>query len=165
MRCPSCKSDRTKVVDSRASDGGDSIRRRRECMDCGRRYTTKERFENDLRFTVTKKDGSRVPYDREKIHAGVERACWKLAVEDESITQLVDRVEEDILQNHERGVSTEQIGRYVGRHLRRLHPVAYVRFMSVHRKFATVEEFVNEIREVREQAAQDIPAQRSLFTE
>ncbi len=163
MLCPSCKENSNKVIDSRLTEGGMAIRRRRVCQACSRRFTTKERIEEELRLTVIKVGGQRVPYNRDKILAGAERACSKLDISEEQLQQLVDRVEEELFSHHDREVTTEQIGRYVGRHLRRLHPVAYVRFMSVHRKYGTVDEFIEEITDVRERAAQEDPAQQSLF--
>ncbi len=163
MLCPSCKSGNNKVIDSRLTEGGLAIRRRRECLECKRRFTTKERLEEELRLSVIKASGQRVPYNRDKILGGVERACYKLDVTEGELQQLVDRVEEELFTGHDREVSSEEIGRYVGTHLRRLHPVAYVRFMSVHRKYSSVDEFVEEIRDVRERVAQDSPAQQSLF--
>jgi transcriptional repressor NrdR len=147
------------------TEGGEAIRRRRMCTDCDRRFTTKERAEVEIRVSVTKCDGSRVPYVREKVLVGVERACYKLPISDEAIQRVVDRVEGDIIQNNDRGVTSEQIGAYVGRALRALNQVAYVRFMSVHRKFAGVEEFVEVIRDVREHVAREIPSQQTLFNE
>ncbi len=163
MQCPSCGEDNNKVIDSRLTEVGAAIRRRRVCQSCTRRFTTKERIEEELRLTVIKLNGQRVPYDREKILAGIERACYKLEVSDGQVQQLVEHVEEDLFQNHDREVATEAIGAYVGKHLRRLHPVAYVRFMSVHRKYASIDEFIEEIRDVRVRVAQDDPEQRSLF--
>jgi len=163
MLCPACKSNDNKVIDSRVTEGGSAIRRRRVCLECNRRFTTKERLEEEVRLTVTKADGQRVPYNRENIVSGVSRACTKLDTTEEQLQELVDRVEEDIFAHHDREVKTEDIGRYVGAHLRRLNPVAYVRFMSVHRKFNTVDAFIEEIRDVRERVAQDDPTQQSLF--
>ena len=164
MRCPSCKEiNKDKVIDSRATDGGAAIRRRRVCLDCGRRFTTKERIEEELRLTVVKNDGQRVPYRREKIMGGVEKACYKLPITPEQLEELVDAVEGDIFRDHDREISTAAIGAFVGRHLRKLNPIAYVRFMSVHRKFNEVDEFIEEIREVKERAATESPEQRSLF--
>ena len=163
MLCPACKSSDNRVIDSRVADGGISIRRRRICLACKRRFTTKERTEEELRLTVVKASGQRVPYNRDNISNGVARACSKLDVTDGQLQELVDHVEEDLFGNHEREVKTEQIGKYVGDHLRRLSPVAYVRFMSVHRKFHTIDAFIEEISDVRERAAQDSPAQQSLF--
>jgi len=163
MLCPVCKEDDNNVIDTRMSEGGTAIRRRRECQACKRRFTTKERFEVELRVSVIKAGGQRVPYSREKILFGIERACYKLELTEDQLQRLVDRVEEDLLANHEREVATEQIGRYVGEHLRRLNAVAYVRFMSVHRKFSTVAEFIEEISDVQVRAAQENPAQQTLF--
>jgi len=163
MLCPSCKSTNNKVIDSRLTEGGGAIRRRRVCLECDRRFTTKERVESELRLTVIKADGQRMPYSRDKILNGVQRACHKLNVADEQLLQLVDRVEEDLFTQHDREVSSEQIGRYVANHLRRLHPVAYVRFMSVYRKFSAIDEFVDEISDVRVRVAQESPNQQSLF--
>lgn len=163
MLCPACKENDNKVIDSRLTEGGLAIRRRRVCQVCKRRFTTKERVEQELRMSVLKAGGQRVPYQRENILLGVERACYKLDISEDVLNQLVDHVEEDLFQNHERDVSTEQIGAYVGTHLRRLNQVAYVRFMSVHRKYKTVGEFIDEVSDVRDRVAQEHPSQGSLF--
>lgn len=163
MLCPSCRETDNKVIDSRLSEGGVAIRRRRVCLSCNRRFTTKERVEEELRLTVIKNGGQRVPYNRENVLNGVARACSKLDIREEQLQELVDHVEEDIFSNHDREVKTEDIGRYVGGHLRRLNPVAYVRFMSVHRKYNTVDAFIEEISDVRVRAAQESPTQQSLF--
>jgi transcriptional repressor NrdR len=151
------------VIDSRLTEGGVAIRRRRVCLECERRFTTKERVEAELRLTVIKADGQRVPYSRDKIANGVQRACHKLDITDEQVQQLVDRVEEELFAQHDREVTSEQIGRYVADQLRRADPVAYVRFMSVYRKFSSVDEFIDEITDVRQRVAEDSPAQQSLF--
>lgn len=163
MQCPSCGEDKNKVIDSRLTEVGSAIRRRRICLLCNRRFTTKERVEEELRLTVIKVGGERVPYDRDKILAGIERACYKLEVTEQEVQKLVDHVEEDLFHNYDREITTEVIGQYVGRYLRRLNAVVYVRFMSVHRKYTTVEEFIEEIRDVRVQAAHDDPGQQPLF--
>ncbi|HUU82733.1 MAG TPA: transcriptional regulator NrdR [Phycisphaerae bacterium] len=164
MRCPSCKELSTdKVIDSRLTDGGAAVRRRRHCTSCGRRFTTKERIEMEMRLSVVKRDGSREPYRRDKVVRGVQHACYKLDIQDAEIERLVDRVEEDLHRNHEREVSSEQIGQYVAVHLRQLNHIAYVRFMSVFRKFADVAEFVDEINDVTERAATESPDQPTLF--
>jgi transcriptional repressor NrdR len=163
MLCPSCKSDDNKVIDSRVTEAGAAIRRRRVCQRCQRRFTTKERVEEELRLTVIKNSGARVPYNRDNVVNGVARACSKLDVTADQLQELVDRVETELFSNHDREVTSEQIGRYVGRHLRRLNPVAYVRFMSVHRKFSTIDEFIDEITDVRRRAAQETPNQQPLF--
>ncbi len=163
MLCPACNSSRNKVIDSRLTEGGGTIRRRRVCLVCMRRFTTKERLEQELRLTVIKASGQRVRYNRDNIFNGVELAAHKLDITEEQIHQLVDRVEESLFGNHDREVTTEEVGRYVARHLRGLNQVAYVRFMSVYRKYRTVGEFVDEIRDVRARVAQDNPDQQSLF--
>ena len=163
MRCPSCRSEEGKVIDSRTSEGGSAVRRRRVCRQCGRRFTTKERIEEELRLTVIKTDGSRVAYHRENIEGGIERACYKLPVSDEAIRKIVDFVEEELFARHDREVTSEQLGRYVSQHLRSVNPVAYVRFMSVYRKFNTVEEFIEEIQDLRRRVVHDSPRQPALF--
>ena len=163
MLCPSCKNTENKVIDSRLTEGGLAIRRRRVCLKCSRRFTTKERVEEELRLSVIKASGQRVPYNRDNVVNGILRACAKLDVTPDRVHALVDRVEAEIFNGHEREITTEEIGKYLGRHLRRLSAVAYVRFMSVHRKFSTVDEFVDEISEVRKRAAQDSPDQQALF--
>jgi len=164
MRCPTCKELGTdKVIDSRLTESGAAVRRRRVCTACGRRFTTKERAEEELRLTVVKKDRSRVPYRRDKILAGVRQACYKLDVTDEQMEALVDQVEGDLFAEFDREVTSEEIGRSVTRRLRSLHPVAYVRFMSVYRNFHGVDEFIEEIRNVQEHAAAEAPNQQSLF--
>ncbi len=166
MRCPSCKeANKDKVVDSRLTEGGAVIRRRRECLDCGRRFTTKERVEEELRLTVIKRDNSHVPYDREKIAYGVRHACYKLPITDEDIDRLVGDVEGDIFADHDREVPSEAIGEFLIARLRELNPVAYVRFVSVYRKYRDVAEFVEEIRNVNDLAATEMPDQGSLFDE
>lgn len=163
MLCPTCRGSTNKVIDSRLTEAGAAIRRRRVCQSCNRRFTTKERVDNELRITVVKSNGQRVPYERGKILSGVDRACYKLDVPEQKLQVLVDKVEEDLFAGHDRDVTTEQIGRYVGHHLAHLHPVAYVRFMSVHRKYSSIEEFVEEIHDVRVRVAQHSPDQQSLF--
>ena len=164
MRCPSCRESlKDKVIDSRTTDGGAVIRRRRQCLVCGRRFTTKERVEGELRLTVIKHNGERVPYDRPKIIHGVRHACYKLPIEDTEIEQMVDRVEEDIFERHDREVGSDAIGECVVRRLRDLNAVAYVRFMSVFRSYHDVAEFVEEIQSVKELTAARIPDQGALF--
>lgn len=163
MLCPSCSTNDNKVIDSRLTEGGRAVRRRRVCQDCGRRFTTKERLEEELRISVVKASGQRVPYNRDNVVGGVDKACIKLNITDADVQSLADRVESDIFARYDREVTSEQIGWLVGRELRRLHAVAYVRFMSVHRKYSTVDEFIDEITDVRERVAEDAPAQQSLF--
>jgi len=146
MRCPFCRIDQDRVVDSRSGDDGTSIRRRRECLSCKRRFTTYERIEeNPMR--VIKKDGRRVPYDREKLRRGIEKACWNLAVSAEQIDQAVSAVESEAFEKFEREVPSTYIGELVMNELRKLHQVAYVRFASVYREFKDVGEFLGVLDE------------------
>jgi transcriptional repressor NrdR len=163
MLCPSCKCTNNKVIDSRLTEGATAIRRRRVCLDCNRRFTTKERVERELRLTVVKTSGHRVPYNRENVLRGVERACYKLDISEEQLLEAVDRIEEELFANHDREVTTENIGLYVSDQLRHLNQVAYVRFMSVYRKYRTIDEFVEEIGDVRMRVSHESPHQRPLF--
>ncbi len=166
MRCPTCKEiDQDRVIDSRLTEGGAVIRRRRQCESCGRRFTTKERLEEELRLMVEKRDGSRVPYDRSKIIHGIQHACYKLPVTEADIDGLVDDLESDIFQHHDREVSSEQIGEYLIRRLRDMNPVAYVRFMSVYRNYRDVDEFIEEVQNVRDYVVTHAPEQETLFDE
>jgi len=143
MQCPACGHDDDKVVDSRSSEGGRVIRRRRECLACGRRYTTYERVEETLRLMVIKKDGSRVPYNREKLILGLQRACYKRPVADSQIRQIVEATEEEIFRRFEKEVPARFIGDTVSGYLRNVDQVAYIRFASVYRNFQDVGEFIH----------------------
>jgi transcriptional repressor NrdR len=168
MRCPFCNSDkdRLKVIDSRTSEGGRGIRRRRQCLECSKRFTTYERVEENIRVTVIKKDGSRIPFDRSKIVTGLERACYKRPVANEEIQRVADEVEEEIQKLHDREVPSSTIGQLVTERLRRLDQVAYVRFASVYREFKTLDELVREAKAVLEaQHYDDVPGQGRLFLE
>ena len=146
MRCPFCREDNDRVVDSRSGEDGVTIRRRRECLKCKRRFTTYERIEdNPLR--VIKKDGRRGPYDREKLRRGVERACWNLSVSAEAIDRVVAGVEAEAFEKFEREVPSKFLGELVMRELRRLNQVAYVRFASVYKEFKDVSEFMDVLEE------------------
>lgn len=164
MRCPSCReSNKDRVVDSRMTEGGSVVRRRRECTSCGRRFTTKERVEEELRLTVVKRDGTRVPYEREKLMRGVRHACYKLPIDESEIDRMVDAVEGDLFERFDREVASDQIGEILLRRLRELNAVAYVRFAAVFRQYRDVDEFVEEIQTVRDLAAVSSPEQASLF--
>lgn len=165
MRCPFCKEDNDRVIDSRASEGGNSIRRRRECQHCGRRYTTYEHVETTVKLLVIKRDGSRVPYDRERIREGIQRAAFKRPISSERIEQIVDEVEEWLVVHHEKEVSSQTIGEKIASVLRRVDQVAYVRFASVYRRFQDVGEFIEEAQDVMQRSASDIPGQQGLFDE
>jgi len=163
MECPFCKARDARVVDSRETDGGKTIRRRRVCQVCGRRFTTYEKAEPVVRLTVIKKDGSRVPYDRSKVLAGLKKACYKRAVSDEQLEELVDRFEERLLGRFDREVPSQYIGQELAEELKKLDGVAYVRFASVYREFRDVGEFITEAREVMEHRAQSSSGQKKLF--
>ena len=145
MKCPFCKSDDTRVVDSRASADGFAIRRRRECLACGRRYTTYERIEESP-IRVVKKDGGREPFERRKILSGLIKACEKRSVSIETLDEIVTRIELQVTEQFDREVPSSFIGRLIMRELRKVDQVAYVRFASVYRDFKDVTEFMDEIR-------------------
>jgi len=144
MICPFCRHDETKVVDSRGSQEF-VIRRRRECLDCGRRFTTYEKIEESP-LKVIKKDGTRIPFDRDKIRIGLEKACYKRPVSDDQIEQVISEVEMDVSANFEREVPSRYIGEQVFNCLRRVDQVAFVRFASVYREFKDVNDFVEELQ-------------------
>ena len=149
MRCPYCKTDDDRVIDSRASSDGFAIRRRRHCASCGRRYTTYERAEaTPLR--VVKKDGDRVEFDRNKILTGILRACEKRPVSADQIEELVDRVERQCMEAFDKEVPSKVIGNLIMQELRQLDQVAYVRFASVYREFKDVTQFLDELKPMLE---------------
>jgi len=145
MRCPFCRVDNDRVIDSRASDDGSAIRRRRECADCKRRFTTYERLE-EMGMKVVKKDGIRQPFDREKIRAGLSKACWKRPISDEQIGKIVAEIESDVFANHESEIESHELGELVMQRLAQLDQVAFVRFASVYRQFKDVRDFVDELQ-------------------
>lgn len=147
MKCPRCQQDNDKVIDSRASADGIAIRRRRECLGCGRRFTTYERIESTIK--VVKKDQSREPFDRDKIKRGLEKACWKRPISDVQLDQVIAAVENDLESQFEAEVDSKQIGELVMQYLRDLDQVAYVRFASVYREFQDLNAFVKELKELK----------------
>jgi transcriptional repressor NrdR len=153
MLCPFCRQTETKVIDSRSSEDF-VIRRRRECLNrkCGRRFTTYEKIE-ETPIKVIKKDGSRVPFDREKIRSGLEKACYKRPVSDEQIDRIISAVEGDVYQNFEREVPSRYIGELVFNMLREVDQVAFVRFASVYREFKDVNDFVEELEPMLRETA------------
>ena len=148
MDCPFCNHPDHKVVDSRGAQDGKTIRRRRECLQCQRRFTTYERIEQTL-LKVIKKDNRREDYDRAKVLNGVLRACEKRPVSMEQIEQLVDEVEKEIAQKTEQEVPSTIIGEMVMTRLQKLDEVAYVRFASVYRQFKDVNQFMSEVKNLR----------------
>jgi len=152
VRCPFCKEDMDKVVDSRSSDSGRVIRRRRQCLICKRRFTTYEKTGESFKLYVVKKDKSRVPYDRDKIVAGLQKACYKRPVSAEQIQHVADKAEEDIFKNFDKEVSSAFIGESVMKHLRTVDKVAYIRFASVYRDFKDAGELIEEVSRVIKEA-------------
>ena len=145
MKCPFCRVDNDRVIDSRACQDGFSIRRRRRCLACKRRYTTYERIE-EVAIKVVKKDGSRVPFSREKIKQGLERACWKRPISDRDVERTVSAIENDVYTSFDNEIESKRLGELVMDHLRDLDEVAFVRFASVYRQFSDAEDFVEELR-------------------
>ena len=144
MKCPSCNESDTKVIDSRPADDNSSIRRRRQCESCGKRFTTYEKLET-MPLMVIKKHNSREAYDRSKIEAGILHSCHKRPVSTQQINALVDEVENEIFNMEEKEVATAAIGEIVMDKLKALDEVAYVRFASVYREFKDVNTFMEEI--------------------
>jgi len=161
VKCPFCKEDDDKVIDSRASDSGRVIRRRRQCMLCERRFTTYEKIGGSFKLAVIKKDDSRVPYDRDKVIAGLQKACYKRPVSAELIQQVADKVEEDIFRNFDKEISSAVVGESVMRHLRVVDKVAYIRFASVYRDFKDAGELIEEVSQII--AEGDYSGQPELF--
>lgn len=149
MKCPFCGSDNTRVIDSRPADDNTSIRRRRLCDDCGKRFTTYEKVET-IPLIIIKKDNNREQYDRAKIEAGVLRACHKRPISATQINQLVDEVETDIFNREEKEISSTLIGEIVMDKIKDLDSVAYVRFASVYREFKDVDSFMSELKKMLE---------------
>ena len=143
MNCPFCGHENTRVIDSRPADENNSIRRRRVCDECAKRFTTYEKVET-IPLIVIKKDNNRETYDRSKIEAGVLRACHKRPISANQINQLVDEVETEIFNREEKEISSSEIGELVMDKLKNLEAVAYVRFASVYREFKDVNTFMDE---------------------
>ncbi len=154
MRCPFCKKTENKVIDSRLSHEGAVIRRRRECLDCGRRFTTYERVEEMLPLVV-KKDGRREAFDREKILAGLKKAVQKRPVSAEQLEQVVLEIEQKLQEAGEKEINSAVIGEHVMRALQSIDDVAYVRFASVYRSFRDVKEFMDELKDLLAERAAD----------
>ncbi|MDO4960411.1 MAG: transcriptional regulator NrdR [Eubacteriales bacterium] len=147
MRCPYCSSDNTKVIDSRPADDNTSIRRRRQCEECGKRFTTYEKLET-MPLMVVKKDNTREAFDRSKIESGILRSCHKRPISTEQISRIVDDIENELFATGENEISTNIIGEKVMAKLKDLDQVAYVRFASVYREFKDVNTFIEEIGEL-----------------
>ena len=150
MKCPFCSHENTRVIDSRPAEDNNSIRRRRVCDECGKRFTTYEKIET-IPLIIIKKDNNREAYDRAKIEAGVLRACHKRPVSAQQITTLVDEVENEIFNREEREIPSGTIGELVMNKLKDLDAVAYVRFASVYREFKDLDTFMRELEQLRGQ--------------
>ncbi len=147
MMCPFCRNGDTSVIDSRASQDF-VIRRRRKCLSCDRRFTTYEKIE-DSPLKVIKKDGTRVPFDREKIKSGLEKSCYKRPISDEQIEAIISGIEASLYEQFDREVPSREIGEKVMEALRTIDHVAFVRFASVYREFQDVNDFVEELEPLR----------------
>ena len=147
MKCPFCSSENTRVIDSRPADDNNSIRRRRMCDECGKRFTTYEKVET-IPLIVIKKDNNREQYDRAKIEAGVLRACHKRPISANDINKLIDEVETEIFAREEKEISSDEIGSIVMDKIKDLDDVAYVRFASVYREFKDVNTFMSELKKM-----------------
>ncbi|MFC1586835.1 transcriptional regulator NrdR [Planctomycetota bacterium] len=153
MRCPFCRTDNDKVIDSRASNEGAVIRRRRECLSCKRRYTTYERQE-EFPLRVVKKDGSRVPFQRDKLITGLLKACEKRPVSIKQLDSIIDDLERHVNELFDREISSSYLGEYIMRRLKDVDQVAYVRFASVYREFKDIHEFLDELKPMMEEFSQ-----------
>lgn len=147
MKCPFCTYQDNKVIDSRLSRDGTVIRRRRECLECGRRFTTHERVEEVLPLVV-KKDGRREPFDRKKIISGIQKACEKRPISINLIEKVVDRIEKRLEVGGSREIQSRAIGEEVMKELHKMDQVAYVRFASVYQDFKDISQFMNELRDI-----------------
>jgi transcriptional repressor NrdR len=149
MKCPFCSELDNKVIDSRLSKDGTVIRRRRECLDCGQRFTTYEHVE-EISVMIVKKDGRREEYNREKVRSGIFRACEKLDISVNVIEEFLDELERELREMGEKEISSQIIGERVMKKLNKLNPIAYVRFASVYREFKDVNDFVQELKSLLE---------------
>ncbi|MBS4540075.1 transcriptional regulator NrdR [Clostridium sp. D2Q-11] len=147
MRCPYCDYYETKVVDSRPTDENQSIRRRRECIKCNRRFTTYEKIE-EIPIVVVKKDGTRQPYNRNKLLNGIIRACEKRPVSMKDMEKIVDDIEKNINNSLEKEISADSIGQMVMESLKNIDEVSYVRFASVYRQFKDINTFMDELKKL-----------------
>ncbi len=148
MRCPKCKAEDTRVIDSRIIEDGFAVRRRRECLSCGYRFTTYERV--DMDFVIVKKDGRREAYSREKLLAGIRKACHKRPISEETIRKFISSLELELIQKGEREISSSYIGEKVMEALKKWDKVAYIRFASVYKEFKDVSEFITQIEALGE---------------
>ena len=147
MQCPYCKSQDSEVVETRVSEDGTNIRRRRNCITCGKRYTTYERIEN-VTLIVKKRDGRREQFDREKLRTGLMKACEKTKVSAENINNIVDEIERELISGESVEVEGRKIGQMVASKLKKLDKIAYIRFSSVFKRFVDLEDFEKELKKL-----------------
>lgn len=159
MKCPLCASPDSKVIDTRSAEGG--IRRRRECLECGRRFTTYERVA-PLRLMVIKRDSRREPFEREKIVQGIQIACAKRPIGTDAIEEMVSGIESELYHRGSREVTSREIGEMVMRNLRKLDEVAYIRFATIYRRFADVEDLADEIEDLLERRQREAVSKAQL---
>ncbi|WP_052128946.1 transcriptional regulator NrdR [Neosynechococcus sphagnicola] len=157
MRCPFCQFTDSRVLESRSSEAAQSVRRRRECLQCNRRFTTYERIEF-VPITVIKRDGLRESFDRSKLLHGIIRACEKTGIPTTRLESLVDEIEADLQQRSVREVSSHEIGELVLENLRNLSEVAYIRFASVYRQFQGIRDFVDTLNHLQGEILVELPA-------
>jgi transcriptional repressor NrdR len=163
MRCPFCGHIEDKVVDSREAKDGDAIRRRRECLECGRRFTSYERID-EIPYMVVKKDGRRETFDRGKIINGLRRACEKRPISMAQLEAIVDDAEKEVQESLDRELSTTEIGKVIMKRLKNLDKVAYVRFASVYLEFEDVSAFMNELKAlVSSRSTNSVAARKPLL--
>lgn len=162
MICPYCGENEDKVIDSRSSEAGRVIRRRRQCLACGKRFTTYERIEETVRLVVIKRDGTRQPFTRENIMRGVRLACGKRPVGEDAKVALVDGVEDEVHRNFDREVESRAIGELVAARLRELDEIAYVRFASEYYQFRNVGDIMSQLEELTSRV-RDVKDQGKLF--
>lgn len=163
MICPFCQANDDKVIDSRASEGGRVIRRRRECIGCGKRFTTYERVEETGRLIVIKRGGDRDPFNREKILNGIRAACGKRPIPEELKIQIVDEIEDELHRLHDREVESRRIGEMVANKLQSIDDIAYVRFASEYYQFRNVGDILKQLEELNSRV-RDVKDQQPLFT-
>lgn len=161
MKCPFCEFHDSKVIDSRAAEEGNSIRRRRECLQCAKRFTTYEMVE-DLPLRVVKKDGRRMAFDRSKILNGLMKACEKRPISLDVLEDTADKVEKELRNSMEREIPSRLIGEVLMKHLKNLDHVAYVRFASVYREFTDIDNFMQELEALKDNAASKKNTEASL---
>jgi len=150
MKCPNCGLDNDRVIDSRQVLEGEAIRRRRECLNCGFRFTTFEYIEQ-IPLMVIKSDGRREPYNREKIIKGIVLACRKRNISQEKINEIVNAIEKEMVEKNLLEVESRYLGEKVLEHLRKIDEVAYVRFASVYKNFQSIDEFISEIKKIKKE--------------